>query len=96
MRYSHPSGWLADFAVTGYRQSGDFVVTTLGENRHASDSFWLSDARMAYRLPRRLGLVSVGVQNLFDTQVQFQDTDPQNPQLQPQRQLYASVSLMLD
>ncbi len=94
--YSHPSGWLADLAVTGYRQSGDFWLTTGGEHRHASDRFWLGDARIAYRLPRRLGLVSVGVQNLFDTQVQFQDTDPQNPQLQPQRQLYASVSLMLD
>lgn len=96
VRYSHPSGWLADFAVTGYHQSGDFVITTTDERRHARDSFWLSDARVAYRLPRRLGLVSVGVQNLFDTHVQFQDTDPQNPQLQPQRQLYASVSLMLD
>lgn len=96
VRYSHPSGWLADFAVTGYRQSGDFLFTTRGERRHAQDSFWLSDARLAYRLPRRLGLVSVGVQNLFDTRVQFQDTDPKNPQLQPRRQIYASVSLMLD
>lgn len=96
VRYSHPSGWLADFAFTGYHQSGDFVVTTGDERRHATDTFWLSDARVAYRLPRRSGLVSVGVQNLFDTQVQFQDTDPQNPLLYPQRHLYASVSLMLD
>ena len=96
VRYSHPSGWLADFAATGYHQSGDFLLTTDGERRRARDSFWLADARVAYRLPRRLGLVSVGVQNLFDTQVQFQDTDPQNPLLQPRRQLYASVSLTLD
>jgi tetratricopeptide (TPR) repeat protein len=96
VRYSHPSGWLADFAVTGYRQRGDFVVTTTGEQRHASDHFWLGDARLGYRLPRRLGLLNVGVRNLFDTHVQFQDTDPQNPQLQPRRHLYASVSLMLD
>lgn len=96
VRYSHPAGWLADFAVTGYRQNGDFVVTTNGEQRHARDSFWLSDARLAYRLPRRLGLVSVGVRNLFDTTVQFQDTDPQNPELYPERLLYGSVSLMFD
>ena len=51
---------------------------------------------LAYRLPRRLGLVSVGVRNLFDTAVQFQDTDPQHPELYPQRLLYGSVSLMLD
>lgn len=96
VRYSHPAGWLADFAVTGYRQSGDFVVTTLGDNRHARDSFWLGDARVAWRLPRQLGLLSIGARNLFDTAVQFQDTDPQHPELYPQRQLYASVSLMLD
>ena len=96
VRYSDPSGWLADFAVTGYHQGGDFVVTTRDERRHATDTFWLSDARVGYRLPRRLGLVSVGVRNLFDTEVQFQDTDPQNPQLYPQRHVYASVNLMLD
>lgn len=96
VRYSHPAGWLADVAVTGYRQSGDFVVTTSGEQRHASDNFWLSDARLAYRLPRRLGLVSVGVRNLFDSRVRFQDTDAQNPELYPERLLYGSVSLMFD
>ncbi|MDD3652438.1 TonB-dependent receptor, partial [Immundisolibacter sp.] len=96
VRYSHPSGWLADLAVTGYRQSGDYLITTTGGQRHASDGFWLSDARVAYRLPRRLGLVSVGVRNLFDTKVQFQDTDPQHPELYPERLLYGSVSLMLD
>jgi hypothetical protein len=96
VRYSHPSGWLADFAVTGYRQSGDFVVTTTGEPRHASDNFWLSDARLAYRLPRRMGLLSVGARNLFNTRVRFQDTDAQNPELYPERLLYGSVSLMFD
>jgi hypothetical protein len=96
VRYTHPSGWLADFAVTGYRQSGDFVVTTTGEPRHTSDNFWLSDARLAYRLPRRLGLLSVGVRNLFDTRVRFQDTDAQNPELYPERLLYGSVSLMFE
>ncbi len=96
LRYSHPSGWLADVTATGYRQSGDYLVTTRGERRHARDSFWLSDARLAYHLPHRLGLVSVGVRNLFDTAVQFQDTDPQHPELYPERLLYGSVSLMFN
>lgn len=72
------------------------MVTTVGENRHARDSFWLSDARVAWRLPRQLGLLSIGARNLFDAAVQFQDTDPQHPELYPQRQVYASISLMLD
>jgi outer membrane receptor protein involved in Fe transport len=96
LRYSHPSGWLADIAVTGYRQSGSFFLTTPIAPRRASDSFWLTDARLAYRLPRRLGLLSVGVRNLFDTKVRFQDTDAQNPELYPHRLLYGSVSLLFD
>jgi outer membrane receptor protein involved in Fe transport len=96
VRYSHPSGWLADLAVTGYHQSGDFLITTRDERRQARDTFWLTDARVAYRLPRRHGLLSLGVRNLFDTRVRFQDTDPQHPELYPQRLLYASVSLMFD
>jgi outer membrane receptor for ferric coprogen and ferric-rhodotorulic acid len=82
--------------LTGYRQRGDFVFTNGVEPRRASDDFWLSDARLAYRLPRRLGLLSVGVRNLFDTHVRFQDTDAQNPELSPERLLYGSVSVMFD
>ena len=96
LRYSHPSGWLADVSVTGYRQDGDFLITTTQERRHAQDSFWLSDARLAYRLPQSRGLLSLGMLNLLDTRVRFQDTDPQHPELYPQRLLYGSVSLMFD
>ncbi|GAB4350888.1 MAG: hypothetical protein Kow0073_05670 [Immundisolibacter sp.] len=72
------------------------MVTTGDQRRHATDTFWLSDVRVGFRLPWCSGLVSVGVRNLLDTEVQFQDTDLQNPQPLPQRHLYASVSLMLD
>jgi hypothetical protein len=96
LRYSHPSGWLADVAVTGYRQEGDFFITTTEQPRHAQDSFWLSDARLAYRLPQARGLLSLGMLNLLDTKVRFQDTDPQHPEFYPERLLYGSVSLMFD
>ena len=96
LRYSHPSGWLADVSVTGYRQDGDFLITTSQERRHAQDSFWLSDTRLAYRLPQSRGLLSLGMLNLLDTRVRFQDTDPQHPEFYPQRLLYGSVSLMFD
>ena len=96
LRYSHPSGWLADVAVTGYRQEGDFLITTTEQPRHAQDSFWLSDARLAYRLPQGRGLLSLGMLNLLDTTVRFQDTDPQHPEFYPERLLYGSVSLMFD
>ena len=96
VRYSHPSGWLADLGVTGYRQEGDFLVTTADERRHAQDSFWISNARVAYRLPRQRGVLALGVLNLLDARVRFQDTDPQHPEFYPDRLLYGSISLRFD
>ena len=41
------------------------------------------DLAVQYRLPKRLGLISLGVKNLFDEQFNFQDTDPFNPDVIP-------------
>ena len=43
------------------------------------------DASVDYRLPNRRGTVELGVKNLFDTDLRFQDTDPENPQVFPGR-----------
>ncbi|HEY0675256.1 MAG TPA: hypothetical protein VGD25_03510, partial [Immundisolibacter sp.] len=96
VHYSHPAGWLADLGVTGYRQEGDFLVTTADERRHAQDGFWISNARVAYRLPRRRGLLSLGALNLFAADVRYQDTDPQHPEIYPDRLFDGSVNLLFD
>jgi tetratricopeptide (TPR) repeat protein len=92
----HPSGFSARVRVTYVDQEGDiasappqpFPVTT-----DESDRFWMTDAAISYRLPRRRGIVSVGVANLFDEDIQFQDTDLEHPTVYPERFVFARVTL---
>jgi hypothetical protein len=43
-----------------------------------SDSFVVLDAALGYRFPKRFGLVTVEVNNLFDQRFNFMDVDPTN------------------
>jgi outer membrane receptor protein involved in Fe transport len=47
--------------------------------------FFVLDAVVGYRLPKRFGIISVEARNLFDRSFYFQDTDPDNPNLVPCR-----------
>ena len=49
------------------------------------DRFWVLDAFVGYRLPNRRGLLSLTADNLLDESFQFQDVDPTNPSLFPER-----------
>ncbi len=90
----HGLSWGAK--ATWVAQSGDFdpgaygpdEATTRGESR-----FWTLDLSMGYRLPNRRGLVSLTVNNAMDKSFRFQDTDPENPRIVPQRMLLLRVSL---
>jgi outer membrane receptor protein involved in Fe transport len=57
------------------------------------DSFWVVDLSLSYRLPRRRGNVSLNIDNAFDTDFRFQDTDPENPTLMPERLLALRFTL---
>jgi outer membrane receptor for monomeric catechols len=57
--------------------SGDFVPQT--------NVFWVADAALSYRLPRRYGLVSLEARNLFDKRIRFQDIDAANPRIAAER-----------
>ncbi|HQO77027.1 MAG TPA: TonB-dependent receptor, partial [Thermodesulfobacteriota bacterium] len=48
-----------------------------------SDDFFIFDASLGYRLPKRLGTVSIEARNLTDEEFSFQDTDPLNPSVYP-------------
>jgi tetratricopeptide (TPR) repeat protein len=60
-----------------------------------SDRFWVLDASLGYRLPRRLGSIRVEGRNLLDESFKFQDTDPGNPRIMPDRQILALLTLVL-
>jgi Tfp pilus assembly protein PilF len=61
-----------------------------------ADRFWIFDAFVGYRLPRRRGLLSLNADNLLDERFQFQDIDPTNTSLIPERMLSARFTLAFD
>jgi outer membrane receptor protein involved in Fe transport len=84
----------ARFSATHIQQDGQFRSEDPFAGPSPGDSqFWVVDASMNYRLPKRLGSVEVGIKNLFDESFQFQDTDPEKPNVFPERLLFARLSL---
>jgi tetratricopeptide (TPR) repeat protein len=61
-----------------------------------SDEFVIVDAFASYRLPNRRGIVSLNADNLLDEQFRFQDVDPTNPTLIPERFLSVRFTLAFD
>ncbi|MFP4070604.1 MAG: hypothetical protein ACLFTB_01015, partial [Desulfovibrionales bacterium] len=92
LRFFHPSGLRA--GITGYRvhQEGEFGDPLGGILQKGDDDFWLADASIGYLLANQRGLLSVEVKNLFDTDFQFQSTDPDNPRFYPDLLLLGRVS----
>ena len=52
---------------------------------YGEDHFFVLDAFVGYRLPNRRGLLSLNADNVLDESFQFQDVDPTNPSLFPER-----------
>jgi outer membrane receptor protein involved in Fe transport len=73
IRYFHPAGFFARLGATYVRQ--DIVRQEFERPFVAADkdSFVLVDVGLGYRLPKRLGIMSLGVRNLLDEQFRFQD-----------------------
>jgi outer membrane receptor protein involved in Fe transport len=92
--FFHPIGLSASLTTTYWNQDGTFQSLLTGEIRSGRDDFWLVDAAINYRLPKRYGFISVGVRNLFDQRFKFFD-DSDNPIIQPDRMFLARVTLAL-
>lgn len=90
--YIHPSGFAGRLTATYLDQDGVFQnfaapdITNIG-----SDSAWIFDAKLEYRLPKRLGAVSIGIQNIFDKQFDYQETDARRPIVSPDRFIYGQA-----
>jgi outer membrane receptor protein involved in Fe transport len=81
--------------ATYYNQEGEFQNKNDFSFQDGSDNFWVVDAVISYRLPKRYGFVSVGATNLFDEKFNYADTDVNNPRIQPGRNVYCRVTLAL-
>jgi len=95
-RFFHPCGLSALVGVTYLKQDGEFLTfNEMGENEYVpgNKDFWVVDAGLRYRLPRRHGFLVAGVNNLTDERSTYQATDPRNLAIRPGKVLFARVIL---
>jgi hypothetical protein len=86
------SGFWMGLSLTGVEQRGVFDGPS--GSAEGSDSFWLLDAIAAYRLPRRMGTISLQGTNLLDQRFQFQEIDQTVlPRYIPESQVILRISL---
>jgi Tfp pilus assembly protein PilF len=94
VRFFHPSGFSAFFGTTYLKQDGEFLeFGPMGEPEFVPGerSFWVVDAAVSYRLPKRYGFFVAGVNNLTDERTTYQATDPRNLSIRPGRVIFARV-----
>jgi tetratricopeptide (TPR) repeat protein len=97
VNFFHPSGLSCGLKTTYFDQDGKFErqVIVGVPNEKADDNFWLVDAAINYRFPKRYGFFTLGVTNLFDEDFEYFDTDIDNPSIQPDRVIFGKVTLAL-
>lgn len=90
--YFHPSGLFTRLGVTYVHQEA-----TRDDLSRPHEQFWTFDAAIGYRLPKRYGLVSFDVRNLFDEEFDYQNSfnaGPQQlPRFQPSRAAFLRINL---
>jgi tetratricopeptide (TPR) repeat protein len=99
INFYHPSGFSVRLKGTYFDQKGVFLPVGAaplpGNFVSGGDQFWLFDAAVSYRLPKRRGFVTVGGKNLFDKTFDFFDTDDVNPSIQPDKVVFVRVTLSI-
>ena len=98
IRYFNPSGFFTGVGATyvDQRVSFDSEATSMASS---SDDFFIFDATVGYRLPKRWGIVALEVRNLTDQQSRFQDYSFQtasnnaDPRFLPERTWLARIIL---
>jgi hypothetical protein len=95
IRFFFPVGLWMGASVTRVEQKGQFDGPG-GVVAEGSDSFWLLDASLAYRLPRRRGTISLQGTNLLSEDFRFQEIDLNvAPRYIPETQVVLRVSISL-
>jgi len=90
--YFHPSGPFTRLGATYVDQEA-----TRADLPSSHERFWTLDASIGYRLPKRYGLVSLDVRNLFDEEFDYQNSfnaaPQQLPRFQPSRAVFLRINL---
>ena len=80
-------------ATTYVEQEGIFSIDVGEEIVEQEDEAWITDVSVEYRLPKRKGLIAIGVRNLFDVSVNLLEIDPFNPRVATRQFVFAKFSL---
>ncbi len=96
INFFHPSGLSASLKGTYVNQDGSFErKDDTGVFNHGDDDFFLVDAAISYRFPKRYGFFTIGVKNLTDEDFEYFDSDRNNPRFQPDRVFFGKVTFEL-
>jgi outer membrane receptor protein involved in Fe transport len=92
LSYYHRTGFFAKLGATYVHQEA--LDSGFPETKQ---DFWVVDAGIGYRLPKRYGLVSLDAKNLFDEEFSYQNSFNEGPQqlprFQPERAVLARINL---
>jgi len=88
------SGLTGTLNATFVDQAGEFELNPLSSQPvNGGDNFWVVDLSLRYRLPRRYGMLSLEIRNLFDEAFQFQTLDPSSPEYVPERWVLGKLTI---
>lgn len=88
----HRSGASASLQATYVHQEGEFGNPYSGFVPE-KDFFWVVDASIGCRLPKRWGLVTLQAKNIFDETFKFVNMDPAHPRIAREQLIIAKVTL---
>ncbi|WP_231716232.1 tetratricopeptide repeat protein [Desulfosarcina alkanivorans] len=91
--FYHPTGVFMRLKATYVDQKGEFGNPRFGPTDDDSDHFWVMDAAVGYRLPRQYGIINLEAKNLFDSGFRYQDIEPSNPAIVPDRSFLVKMTL---
>ena len=97
--YFHASSFFGRITATHVKQEIENILSTSGTSS-ANDRFWISDATLGYRLPKRIGKLELLMKNLFDKEFNYQSTHPGTgtplpSSFYPERSFFLNVQLWL-
>ncbi len=89
----HPSGLALKIKPAFIHQAGMFQNQNSVSRAAEVSNFFIVDLNLSYRLPQRHGMLSLGVNNLFDDRINYQNTNNNETILAPSRLLFSRINL---
>ena len=94
VQFFSSSGVTLRLATTYMDQEGDFSMDEFSPIVEMEDEAWITDLSVEYRLPKRRGIITLGVRNLFDEPMDLLEVDPLDPLVATKRFVFGKVSFV--